>query len=176
MKIGELLAASFAELRSVVTLPEVNPLTEVDVLQEAQVVGAHFDALSLNAAILFDLRMALQLRGANTGVLLVRGVRDFSWNGPKRFTKLTAWSIGASEPSVNAGIFNMKLSLWPAPGAQLNVVAGSAVFVLGDVPSLGDIPPDYSAGMGAGVANWDSEYGPVHAAFLESVEEPETGD
>ncbi|MFK4299250.1 hypothetical protein ABH924_004431 [Arthrobacter sp. GAS37] len=67
------------------TAPEaMNPLTEEDALEEAQVLDIRFDALAGIAGILFDLRQALQLREANTGVLVAHRVHGLTRAGPGR--------------------------------------------------------------------------------------------
>jgi len=66
MKIKDLLLPS-PGLRAYAAAPEMDPLTEEDALQEAQLLDVRFDALSLTVGLLFELRMAQQLREANTG-------------------------------------------------------------------------------------------------------------
>ncbi|MFN6118743.1 MAG: hypothetical protein ACK5CE_03755 [Actinomycetes bacterium] len=163
-------------LRALGAQPEMDPLTELDALQEAQLLDVRFDTLTLTAGLLLELRMALQLREANTGVLWVRGVRQLSWSGPSRATEMTAWSVGSSVPRAEDGVFSLTLSMWPAPGAQLTLVGESAAFFAGDVPGLNEAPPDYGAldveSVREGLASWDSEFVPVHAVFLDPAESP----
>jgi hypothetical protein len=170
LRLHDLLLPSHG-LRALGVQPEIDPLTEADALQEAQLLDVRFDALTLTVGLLLELRMALQLREANTGVLLARGVRRLSWSGPSRATDLTAWSIGSSVPVDENGTFTLTLSMWPAPGAQFSVAAESAAFVAGDVPGLEDVPPDYGvldvAAVRKGLAGWDSEFVPVHAVVLD---------
>lgn len=165
MKLEDLLRAP--GLRVDGLRPEMDPLTEADALQEAQLLGVRFDALGLTVGLLFELRLALQLRAADTGVLTASGVRELSWSGPSRATELTARSIGASTPRVEGGVFSLTLGMWPAPGARLTVVAESAVFFAGDVLGVDAVPPDYSVGERDRLAGWDSEFVPVHAVFLD---------
>jgi hypothetical protein len=170
MRLQDLLLPS-PGLRALGAQPEMDPLSEVDALQEAQLLDVRFDALTLTVGLLLELRMALQLREANTGVLSVRGVRQLSWSGPSRATDLTAWSIGSSVPLAEDGAFTLTLNMWPAPGAQFTVVADSAAFFAGDVPGLDEVPPDYGAldrvTVRERLAGWDSEFVPVHAVFLD---------
>jgi hypothetical protein len=170
LRLHDLLLPS-PGLRALGSQPEMDPLTEPNALQEAQLLDVRFDALTLTVGLLFELRMALQLREANTGVLSVRGVRRLSWSGPSRATDLTAWSIGSSVPLAEDGTFTLTLSMWPAPGAQFTVVAKSAAFFAGDVPGLDEVPPDYGAlddvTVRAALAGWNSEFIPVHAVFLD---------
>ena len=121
--------------------------------------------------ILFELRQALQLQEANTGVLVARGVRALTWSGPSRDTTLTAWSIGSSVPRAEDQLFSLSLVMWPRPGAQLSLTAESAAFFVGNVCGLAEAPPDYTdrdrAALGDEVACWDSSFEPVSAAFLD---------
>lgn len=87
MRIDHLLHADPA-LRQHASLPEMDPLTEDDALQDAQVLDVRFDALSGVVGILFELRRALQLQEANTGVLVGQRVRELRWSGPARDTAL----------------------------------------------------------------------------------------
>ncbi|MEU4192302.1 hypothetical protein AB0E69_10405 [Kribbella sp. NPDC026611] len=172
MKINDLLGLS-ASLRQHASLPEMDPLAEVDALQEAQAVDVRFDALAGIAGIIFDLRQALQLQEADTGVLVARGVRELTWTGPSRDTALTAWSIGSSVPRRGNGFFSLSLMMWPHPGAHLTLTAEGAAFFVGHVPGLSEVPVDYSdrdRGTLIGeVASWESLFAPVRAVFLDSV-------
>lgn len=170
MKIDDLLRLD-PSLRKYGALPEMDPLTEDDALQEAQVLDVRFDALAGVVAILFELRQALQFQEASTGVLVAHGVRELGWTGPERDTALTAWSVGSSVPSAKDRLFGLSLVLWPHPGARLTLTAESAAFFVGDVPGLSDAPPDYSQGdrraLASEVAGWDSPFEPVSAVFLD---------
>jgi hypothetical protein len=178
MRIEDLLLPS-PELRAYAAQPEMDPLTEEDALQEAQLLDVRFDALRLTIGLLFELRLALQLREANTGVLIARGVRELSWAGPHRATELTAWTVGGSVPSNENRLFGLKLGMWPAPGAQLSLVAENAAFFAGDVPGLDEAPPDYGdenrARIASGLAHWDSQFAPLHAVFLDAAPAPDRG-
>lgn len=170
MRIDDLLHLDSA-LRQYASLPEVDPLTEEDALQEAHVLDIRFDALAGVAGILFELRQALQLFEASTGVLVASGVRELGWTGPARDTALTAWSVGSSVPSATDGLFGLSLVMWPHPGARLTLRAASAAFFVGDVPGLAEAPPDYTdrdrAVLGRDVAGWDSPFEPSSAVFLD---------
>lgn len=175
MKIHDLFRLGPA-LREYDSLAETNPLTNEDALQEAQVLDVRLDALAGRVGILFELRQALQLQEANTGVLVAQGVRELKWSGPSRDTALTAWSIGSSVPSAKDRLFGLNLVMWPYPGAHLSLIAEHAAFFVGEVPGLLDAPPDFSAqdrtGLGGQVATWESPFKPVSAAFLD----PATND
>jgi hypothetical protein len=155
-------------LRRFAAQPEMDPLTEEGALQEAQLVDIRFDALRSTVGLLFELRLALQLREANTGVLVARGVRELSWTAGPRSTGRTAWVVGGSIPHNEDRLFGLKLGMWP--DAQLALRAESAAFFAGDVPGLDPIPnyvDDDEATIRAHLAGWRSEFVPIHAVFLD---------
>ena len=168
MLIKDLLRMA-PELRSYGALPEMDPLTEEDSLQEAQLLGVQFDLLRRTAGLLFELRMALQLRETNTGVLVACGVTEFSWSADVPAAPLTAWAVGGSIPRNQNRLFDLTLGMWP--GATLHLIAESAAFFTGDVPGLAEAPPDYveddDETVQAGIANWDSQFVPRRAVFLD---------
>lgn len=170
MRINDLVRPDLA-LREGASLMDLSPLTQADMLQEAQVLDIRFDALTGVAGLLFELRQALQLEGASTGVLVARGVRVLTWSGGRREAPLTAWSIGSSVPSVRDCLFDLSLVMWPHPGARLTLTAEHASFFVGDVPGLPAAPPDYSVGsrgtVASQLAEWDSSFEVTSAAFLD---------
>jgi hypothetical protein len=152
-------------------LPDMDPLTEADALQEAQVLDVQVNTLTSVVGIVFELRQALQLREGNTGVLIARGVRELTWSAPPRDTTLTAWSVGSSAPTTKDGDFFLDLIIWPHPGARLSLQAQSAEFYVGDVPGLPETPTDYTKADGVGllnnVATWGSNLELKVASFLD---------
>lgn len=155
--------------REYVPMPEMNPLTENDVLQEAQLLDVRLDALRSTAGLLFDLRGALQLREANTGVLIVRGVGNLTWSSGTRGTGRTAWTVDGSIVTSTDRLFGLELGLWPAPAAELTLAAESAGFFVGEVPGLDRIPDyveDDELTIHTQLASWQSEFELVSAAFL----------
>jgi hypothetical protein len=156
------------ELRRFAAQPEMDPLTEEGALQEAQLLDVRFDALRSTVGLLFELRLALQLREANTGVLVARGVRALSWTAGQRSTSRTAWAVGGSIPYNENRLFGLTLGMWP--DAELTLQAESAAFFAGDVPGLVRIPDymdDDEVTVRAQLAGWHSEFTPVHAVFLD---------
>jgi hypothetical protein len=164
--VEELLSQD-AHLRRFAAQPEMDPLTESDALQEAQLVDVRFDALHSTVGLLFELRVALQLRSDNTGVLVAHGVREFSWSALAQLRSRTAWSIVTSTPRCVDRAFRLSLGFWP--DAHLELSADSAAFFAGDVADIGDVPPDYSGDKSvvAGLARWHSNFLPAHAVFLD---------
>ena len=139
MKVRDLLAG--AELSGLVGSPEMDPLTEKDALQEARLNEVVFDAVNMSAGLLFDLRGALQLRTAYTGLLVLYGVQDFGWHSDLRLTTRTAWNVVGSAPFNQGGVVHLNLFFFP--DAEMTVVARSAAFYAGDVPGLPGTPPDF---------------------------------
>lgn len=165
--IEELLSLD-AQLRRFEAQPEMDPLTEDDALQEAQLLDVRFDALRSTVGLLFELRVALQLRGANTGVLVARGVRKVSWSASPRSTARTAWNVVSSTPRCSDRLFELSLLCWP--DGHLELSAESAAFFVGDVADIGESPPDYysdESTIQAGLAGWHSTFTPINAVFLD---------
>jgi hypothetical protein len=157
-------------LRRYGSQPEMDPLTEDDALQEAQLLDVRFDALRSTVGLLFELRTALQLREANTGVFVARGVRELSWStGGRSPAARFAWVVAGSAIGTANRLFELRLA-GLRPGAGLGLVAESAAFFAGDVPGLDRIPDyteDDEATIRAQLAGWHSEFVPVHAVFLD---------
>lgn len=167
IKIEQLLTED-SELRQFAAQPEMDPLTEADALQEAQLIAVRFDALTMTASLLFELRVALQMREANTGVLIARGVSKFIWSAAPRDRRYTAWNVIESLPQPVNGLFTVGLRLWPQ--GQLNLTSESATFFSGDVSCLECIPDygtDDDATIQRNIANWESPFKPVYAVFLD---------
>lgn len=160
------------ELRSYGAQPEMDPLTEDDALQGVQLLDMRFDALRSTVGLLCELRTALQLREANTGVLVARGVHELSWSTGGRSPALRfAWVVASSKIGAANRLFELRLAGW-LPGAGLGLVAESVAFFAGDVPGLDRIPDyvsDDESTIHAQLAGWHSEFVPVHAVFLDSA-------
>jgi hypothetical protein len=159
-----------ARVTALVGSPEMDPLTEKDALVSAPLVEAVFDAVNRRVGLLFDLRVAEQLRMANTGLIVLGGVEAFDWRAERRSTARTSWNVDASVPANSAGVVNLRLIFFPS--AELTVVARSAAFFAGDVPGLPDAPPDFAgsdAEVAAGMASMDSPFEPAQATFIEPL-------
>jgi hypothetical protein len=164
----EELLSSDLQLRRFASQPEMDPLTEDDALQEAQLLDLRLDALRSTVGLLFELRVALQLREANTGVLVAHGVRNISWSASPRPTARTAWNVISSTPQHSDNLFGLNLQCWPE--GRLELTAESAAFFVGDVAGIGEAPPDYGGdefATQAGLAGWRSAFRPLHAVFLD---------
>src|ERR1700722_2929072 len=124
MRVRDLLGGHLTGV--MVGSPEVDPLTEKDALQEARLNEMIFDSVNRRVGLLFDLRGALQLRTACTGLLVLGGVESLSWDSERRSSARTAWNVVGSLPVNEDGVGNLKLFFFP--DAELTVVARSAAF------------------------------------------------
>lgn len=169
------------ERREFAAKPEMDPLTEDISLMESELVDVRFEALTSTVGLLFDLRGALQLRSANTGVLIVHGVVSFDWRVDfETFRQPTneafldetrpylAWTVIASEPQPT-DTFNLKLQF--VPSAELNISGVSAEFFMGDVPGIGEVAATYTDDsdeeIEASLPHWDSPMEVYFATFLD---------
>lgn len=148
--------------------PEMDPFREEGALLEAQLLDIRFDALRSTLGLLFELRLALQLRKGNTGVLIAHDVRKCSWSAQASATGRTAWTVVGSLARVENQLLRLTLSILPIAGLEL--VASRAAFYVGDVPALGATPPDYVQDderlVQAGLANWRSSFVPVNSTSI----------
>jgi hypothetical protein len=159
-----------APVTAMVGSPEMDPLTEKDALQEARLNEVLFDAVNMRVGLLFDLRGALQLRMAYTGLLVLGGVESFSWASERRSTARTAWNVVGSVPVNEDGVVTLRLFFFP--DAEMTVAARSAAFFAGDVPGLPDRVPDFAWSdeeVAAGMASMDSLFEPTQATFIEPL-------
>jgi hypothetical protein len=166
MRLRDLLGGHLAG--AMIGSPEMDPLTEKDALQEARLNEMIFDAVNRRVGLLFDLRGALQLRTAYTGLLVLGGVESLIWDSERRSSTRTAWNVVGSLPVNEDGVVNLKLFFFP--DAELTVVARSAAFYAGDVPGLPDTPPDFASSdeeVAAGMASMDSPFEPTQATLIE---------
>lgn len=170
----ESLLRSDAAVRGLAA-PGMNPLVEAHALQEAQLLDVRFDALRGTAALLFELRTALQLDEGNTGVLLAWEADEISWSSASRDSRLRAWWVGGSVPETRGGEFTLRAAL--GMSGELTVRGRRAAFIAGDVPGLQFIP-DYGVDddetIRANLASWSSEFIPLRAVFLDHLGEAGT--
>lgn len=147
-------------------VPVVNPLSGADLFQEAQLLDVRFDALRMTVGVLLEQRIALQLREANTGVLVGRGVTRLDWSAGPRATPLTAWNVVGS--SIVGGDGTVELRLQFFPKAELVVGAERIEFYNCAVGGIGGIPDytDDTVPVRASLADWDSQMDVVSASRI----------
>ncbi len=159
--------------RTFAARPEMDPLTEEGALQEAALVDMRLIAAESILAVLFDLRMALQLRMGNTAILVARGVRELEWGAGAGVRLPRIWyAVVGSAPDTRDGRFALTIGL--APDAELRLVAAGAEFFVGDVPHLNETPPDFTVAgaeeIAGGIPSWESTFVPSFGTFLDPVE------
>jgi hypothetical protein len=172
-----------AERQSFAAKPEMDPLTEDDSLTESQLIDVRFDTVTSTVGLLFDLRQAMQLRLASTGVLIVHDVEGMAWKlrlheiekeafaktwRPRRYQ---AWNVMASELRPT-DLFNLKVVF--EPGAELSVSGASAEFFMGDVPGIGEVAASYSDAtvdaIESSLQHWGSHIQILYATFVDRKE------
>ena len=168
MTIDELLKSP--KRRDHAAMPETDALTEIDGLQEADLVDVKPVVGEASLAVLFDLRTALQFRMANTAVLVMRGVGQVHWtcDEPRTLHRVAHYVMG-SNPDVRGSLFSLELVC--LGGWRLSAVASSAEFFVGDVPDLPEAPPNFieddEGTITAGMPTWGSMFKPEWATFLD---------
>jgi hypothetical protein len=157
------------EHEGVLGTPEMDPLTEQGALQDAQLVEVMFDAVSRRLGWLLDLRMAFQLRMANTGLVVFEEVEGFGWVGKNTSVARVAWPVDDSIPNADDGQLTLKLLFYQ--DGETQVRAGAASFYTGDVADLPETPPDFPAdsdeAIRAGTVSMDSPIELTQATFLQ---------
>lgn len=149
--------------------PEMDPFAETDALQETQLLDVRVNVLRSSIGAIFDLRSALQLRAANTGVMVAQGVNEFVWSADPR-SDFTAWTVITSTPRCEPRLVRLELKI--IPESSLRIAAESMAFYVVDVPGLADAPPDLGVGnavVQTDLAGWRSSFIPVHSAFLRAA-------
>jgi hypothetical protein len=171
MTIADLLADPAR--RDHAAMPESDALTDIDGLQEADLVDVCFDARESTLVMLLDLRTALQFRLANTAVLAMRDVRHVEWNGnePERGSRVAHY-VMSSKPSVTGGRITIEIAC--LGGWRLAATASSAEFYVGDVPGLPKAPPNFARDdettIAAGMPRWASTFEPAWATFIDRLD------
>lgn len=157
------------ERRGYASQPEVDALTEEGALQEAALVDVRFSPLESWVGILFDLRLALQLRMGNTGVLIARGVTTLLWTHRHRGLGRCWHAVTGSTPDNHDNRFSLTLGF--ASDAELRVEAEAAEFYVGDIQDLDakqpNIVEDDDEAVRAGMPSWGADFVPIAATFLD---------
>ncbi len=111
------------ERRSYAAMPEMDALTEEGALQEAALVDVRFDVVESTLGLLFDLRLALQLRMGNAGILIGREASACMawWPAPLARDR-------GLDPTTRLGHLSLRLGF--APDAELLLETASAEFYL----------------------------------------------
>ncbi|MFI7336873.1 hypothetical protein ACIBUY_02900 [Streptomyces sp. NPDC050085] len=119
-----------------------DPLRESDALQEAALLDCRVCPLTGRAGLLLDMRTALQYRTGNAALLVVRGLRSFSWRETPPEVELFNFPVGSSSPSMTKGAWRIDLGLFL--DGELSVEGRAADFRLLEVRGVPEMLPDYS--------------------------------
>lgn len=167
MKAIELLDDQ--DRRAYAAMPEMDALTEEGALQEAALVDVRFDVMTRTAAMIFDLRGALQLREGGVAVVVGRDVTRLEWTTHHARSGCVWHAVTGSKPDNAAGAFGLQLFF--APDAELHLNAGSGEFYVGDMAGLEGAPPNFVEDaievVRAGMPRWDAVFTPAFATFLD---------
>lgn len=110
-------------------------------LADAQLVEVRVDPGLRNAYFLFDLRQALQLRLANTGLLILLGVTSLDWVDGAQQGRRRAFAVGSATFGGADG-HTLEMRFWG--GAELKASFGGARFSCVDVEGLPEVAADFS--------------------------------
>jgi hypothetical protein len=127
--------------------PEWNPLTDGDVLIEAELLDVRLDPGRSTVGLIIDINGVLGAQDGNVGVLVARQVQALSWGmaggdparAGDRFARYILganWTSSASEP--------LRLDLFPQIDTQISITADHFDFYGVHVEGLPDAPPDYT--------------------------------
>lgn len=137
---------------------------------EGQLVDVRLDVMRKTAGALFDFRGGLQLREANSAVLVAVGVERLDWNSREPVVTPKVWPVMGSQPS-SGGLWSIDLGL--LGGGSLRVVADTAHFYGVDVPGMDHAQPILDeaddAAIRAGFASWHSPFTLVNATTFEGA-------
>lgn len=127
--------------------PEADPTRRDGVLNEALLVFAGMYHASNRLAMLFDMRLADQIRGDNAAILVLSGLRSFRCqigepNQPYSAPVVLGWRVAASSPGVAFGLIG---------GWEIQCDATEAWFCTGSVPGLAAAQPDFTSGDPAAI-------------------------
>lgn len=154
--------------RDLAAAPESDALVDSGALQESALLDIRINMVDSSAWLLFDCRGALQIEMGNTAVVVVRSLQSLRWSGesrgPRTWRAVLGWTPKAAEG-------RLSLTADVSPGGLLEVVGLAGEFYVGDVPGCDEAPPNFESATDAevrsGLANWSSEFEPIHASFLE---------
>lgn len=159
-----------AERRKLPASRETENLLNGGMLEGAALFDLRFNVVECTAWLLFDCKGALQIRGGNTAVVVLRAVRALEWHtpalGPRMWQRVEGWatnSISASER-----VLTLALEV-----GDVRASFSAAEFFIGDVPGGDEAPPDFEEAsdeeMTTRLQNWNSEFESVSASFFDTV-------
>lgn len=164
MRIAEFLVSP-ARL-DIVGPVDMDALTETDALLEAALLEVSLDVTTGETRLLFDCRGALQIRGGNTAIVVVRGVSEFRWTTVAR-ERRTWQAVMSWEPRPHPS--GLAISAALAPDADLHVIGSGGEFYVGDIPGGDEPPPNFASAspeeIRRGLASWSSDIDVLGASY-----------
>jgi hypothetical protein len=133
VRIRELLEA---ELSAFATPIPVNPLVDGDALREAVVLGSLQLLFSSTVGFLIDLRTSLYFDEVNTAVLIFRDVSTMTVARSSTHS-LQVFVVSGSDAELNPSV--VKIRLGDISGGLIEISAGTAEFIVGQVEGIGDV-------------------------------------
>ncbi|MET7368006.1 hypothetical protein ABZS61_19550 [Streptomyces sp. NPDC005566] len=119
-----------------------DPLKEQDALHDTQLLDCRVSPTSNRAALLFDMRTASNYPTGNAALLVVTGLKSFSWSGAPQEHGLMAFSVMSSHPSANVD-GGLLLGLKFFPDGEHSVCGNRMDFYLLEAHGLPEAPPSY---------------------------------
>jgi hypothetical protein len=149
-------------------MPDSDALTEVDALQEAEIIDVRFSLDDASIGLLLDLRVALEFMTGNVAVLALWGVTDAQFQHIPQAWPHHAHVVMSSKPNALDGILTLEIGC--LDGWRMRATAKAADFLVGDIPGLPEIPPDRNEAsadqIAAGTPQWASEFVPEYGTSI----------
>jgi hypothetical protein len=150
-------------------MPDCDALTEVDALQEAEIIDARFSLDDGSLGLLLDLRVALQIMTGNVAVLVLWGVSEAHFQHVQPAWPHHGHVVMSSKPSAADGLLTLEIGC--LDGWRMRASAEAADFLVGDIPGLPEVPPDRNEASAeeitAGTPRWESEFVPEWGTFIQ---------
>ncbi|MGF1344557.1 hypothetical protein ACQSMD_31345 [Streptomyces flavovirens] len=121
---------------------DCDPFKDPDALFDVQLLDCRVCPTSNSAALLLEMRTAEYFSEGNAAILIVRGLREFHWDGAT-VNRLMAFSVQEYSFSEQAsGGAKIKLGFFPSGDLVLEGV--QADFYLLEVSGIPKAPPNYT--------------------------------
>lgn len=123
-----------------------NPYLIDDILLESELLDIRIDTRRRLTGILFEMRTALQYRGAEAALYIARNTTSVEWNADTLRRPEYSIAFPIEQSQVRKTTEGVLLNLQTMFNVGLTVCSQSSSFYLLNVPTLPLSPPDYSEG------------------------------
>ncbi|WP_155886184.1 hypothetical protein [Actinoalloteichus caeruleus] len=151
-----------------IALSELDPLRKVDALQEAQLLDSKVCHVTSTAALLLEMRTALEIDTGNFALLVVRRTETLTWTMDQILDPFMAVTIISSLPHSSNNSFGLHLGF--IPDGHLTLVGERADFYLLDVEEISETIPDYTEvdikELSSALPSWSSKCNLLGASYL----------